>query len=325
MDLFEVAVLDELPIADALGDGEQLVRVVAAQHRVEPHAVADQVETVHGVGVATVELQVQRDRQLRPVADLATHRLGHQTMSQIQMMHGREGTGTKAQTGCVLGGAVAQVGGAPRLVQRGVGFDAVAQTVSHDARIVGQFVGGVAVEPTVPIAEVLRQIPVVERDRGLDALVEQRVDHALVVVKALLVDRAVLGRHHTRHGHRQTVGVHAQIGEQIDVLLPQMVGITGHITGIAVHGFAGRVGERVPNRWRAAALGGAAFDLIRGRGRTKLESFGKCHGHIAPLSGHHRCGGLPSTAREYGLYVGLSPCPRYAGLAYLGSLGNSVP
>ncbi|BAJ69552.1 hypothetical protein BLIJ_1973 [Bifidobacterium longum subsp. infantis ATCC 15697 = JCM 1222 = DSM 20088] len=43
------------------------------------------------------------------------------------------------------------------------------------------------------------------------------------------------------------------------------------------------------------------------------------------MSGHHRCGGLPSTAREYGLYVGLSPCPRYAGLAYLGSLGNSVP
>ena len=244
---------------------------------------------MHGVGVATVKLKVQRDRQLRLGTDLAAHGLSHQAMGQIQMVHSREGSGAEAQTGRMFGGAVAQVGGAPWLVQGGIGLDAVAQAVGHDLGVIGQLVGGVAVQPTVLVAEVLRQIPMVQRDRGLDALGQQCVDHALVIIKAFLVDRAVFGRHHARHGHGQAVGVHAEVGKQIDVLVPQMVGVTGHITGVAVHGFAGRVGERVPNRWRAAALGGAAFDLIRGRGRTKLESFGKYHGHIAPLSGHHRC------------------------------------
>ena len=271
MDELEVSGLDEVPVADALGDGEQFVRVTAAQHRVEESAVGDQVEAMAGVGVATVELQIQRDRTLGLVPHFGADGLRHQTMRQIQVVDRREGAGTEAQARRVLLGSVAQVGRTPRLVQRGPGVDAVAEALGHDTRVVGERIGGSAVQPAALVAEVLRQIPVVQRHDRLDAGLQQGVHDAFVEVEAFFVGHAIRRRYDAGHGDREAVGVHAEVLEQREVLAPTMVGIGGHIAGVAGDGGSRRMAEGVPDGGATAILGHRAFDLIGRCGRAECE------------------------------------------------------
>ena len=98
MNLLKIARLHETPIADALGDGEQLVGVTAAQHRIKERTVGNQIETVAGVGVAAIQRKIQCDRTLGALPQLGTHGLNHQTMCEVQVMHRRECARAETQT-----------------------------------------------------------------------------------------------------------------------------------------------------------------------------------------------------------------------------------
>ena len=71
--------------------------------------------------------------------------------------------------------------------------------------------------PAAGVLERLRQIPVVERDEGLDAGLEQPVDEPVVEVEAGGVDLPAPGREDARPGDREAVGAEAEPLHQLDV------------------------------------------------------------------------------------------------------------
>ena len=212
VDQREVAVADEVPVADALRNREELLRVAPAQHRVEERAVRDQVEAVHGVRVTAADLQIARDRKLWLAARLGAHGLAHEAMREVDVVHGAERERAGAQAGSLLGAAVAQVRGAPRLVERRVRVHAVTQALGHDAGVIGDPVRRLALEPAALTAvfrrHVLRQVPVVERHDRRDAVFEQAVDDPAVEIEAFLVRLAVRRGDDARDADRESVGVH---------------------------------------------------------------------------------------------------------------------
>ena len=274
--------MHEVPIADSLGDCEQLVRVVAAQHRIEEHAVGNEIHAVHGICITAVHLQIQRHREIRLRSGLGTHCLAHQTMCQIQVMGGAERERAGAQARRMLGAAVAQVRRAPRFVERGVGVHTVAKALGHNAGILRHAERGLTVQPAIPVRiliQILRQIPMVERHNRVDAVFEQLVDNALVEIEALLVRLAVRGGNDARHANREPVCVHAEIAHELEIVLPAVVEIVGLVSGVAIQHAARGVREHIPDRRRAAVFVHRAFDLVGGSRGAELEALRERHRH----------------------------------------------
>lgn len=186
-------------------------------------------------------------------------------------MHRRKCTRAETQARRMLLCTIAQIRGAPRFVQRGPRVDTVAEAIGYHRSVVGQRVCGFAIQPTAFIAQILRQIPMVERYDRLDAALQQCVDDALVEVEAPVVDDAVGRWHDARHGDRKTVGVNAEILEQRQILAPTVIRVRCHITGIASQRGARGMAERVPNRGAATILVRRTLNLIRRRSRTKYK------------------------------------------------------
>jgi hypothetical protein len=69
-------------------------------------------------------------------------------------------------------------------------LDAIPQATRHHSRVVGEFVGDVALEPAAVILQRLRQVPVVEAQPRRDATGHQTVDEAVVEIEAALLDEA---------------------------------------------------------------------------------------------------------------------------------------
>ncbi len=181
---------------------------------------------------------------------------------------------------------MADPGRAQRLVQGGPHLDAVPEPLGDDTGVRGERERGVALRPAAPVLEHLRQVPVVEGDGGSDAGREQRVDQPVVEVEPLGVDSARAARHHARPGHRQPVGVGAQPAHQLDVLLPAVVVVAGHVAVVPACDLAGGVRVGVPDGGRAAVLGGGPLDLVRRGGRAPQEVAGEgaeVDGHGGPF------------------------------------------
>ena len=79
--------------------------------------------------------------------------------------------------------------------------DAVAEPRGDDLGVLGERVDRLARGPAAAVLERLRQVPVVERDEGLDAVREQLVDEPVVEVEA--------GRVHARRGPSGRIRGHA--------------------------------------------------------------------------------------------------------------------
>jgi hypothetical protein len=69
-------------------------------------------------------------------------------------------------------------------------LDAVAEALRHDARVIGEFVGDIALEPAALVLQRLRQIPVVEAKPWRDAAGDEAVDQTVVEIKAAMLNRA---------------------------------------------------------------------------------------------------------------------------------------
>src|SRR6185312_14825481 len=138
--------------------------------------------------------------------------------------------------------------------------------------VLDEGVDGLAGGPAAGVLERLRQIPVVERDEGLDAGFEEPVGEPVVEVEAGHVDVPAAGREHARPGDREAVGAEAEPLHELDVARPAVVVIAGHGTVAAVGDGAGTRGEAVPDRLAAALDGGGAFDLVGGGGGSPEEA-----------------------------------------------------
>lgn len=123
---------------------------------------------------------------------------------------------------------------------------------------------GAIQEPAVALVKRVGEIPVVQRDEGLDPSVEEVIDEAPIEVKPLLVDGVLASaeRDDARPGEREAVRRRADGLEERDVLARTVVRIAGYGATAAVGNLARDRAERVPDRGPAAVLVDGAFDLV---------------------------------------------------------------
>ena len=171
--------------------------------------------------------------------------------------------------------AVAQLDEGADLVQGEEVADPVAELRGDEARIGGEGLHRLARFPAAAILQGLRQVPVIERGEGHDAVGQQFVDQPVVEGQALGVGRPAPLREQARPGDREAVGRHAQRLHQRHVLLVEVIVIVGDVGVGAVADLAGQPGKRVPDGGAAAVLLRGALDLIGRCGRSPAEAFGK--------------------------------------------------
>ncbi len=218
--------------------------------------------------------QVEDDAQLRAAARRA-QRLQRQAVTEQQVVR---------HLGC--GGAallarredaplVAHRRDDPGLVVGGDRGEPIAQPRVHAERVVDEAAHGVALGPAAALLQGLGQVPVVQRQVGLDAARQQAIHQALVEAEAARVPGAVPLGLHTRPRHREAVGIDAERGDQVEVVLQAVVVVAGDSAVAAVGDGARLAAEAVPDR-RPLAVGlGRAFDLERAGGHTPDEVVGK--------------------------------------------------
>ena len=160
-------------------------------------------------------------------------------------------------------------------------FHAVAQALGHVTRIVPERLRGVAGLPAADtVLQRLRQIPVIQRRVGFDAVLQELIDQPVVEIEPLGIRRTAAFRKHPRPGDRKPVGLDAEIPDQADVFLVAMVMIVGAVGVAAILDLARRMRESVPDRTAAAVLIDGAFDLIGRRGGAPDKILRKRRGRV---------------------------------------------
>ena len=197
---------------------------------------------------------------------MGAQRVDGRAMRQVHVMGGLAESAAIGQPGRMPGHAVTEQGEDRWLVEGREAPHAIAVARGDQRSIVGEPSGDVAVEPSAPVLERLRQVPVIQAEPGFDAGRQQPVDQAIVEGEAGLVHRPASRRHDARPGDGEPVGLHADPAHQRNVLGEAMVVVAGDIAGIAIGDAAGNPAIAVPDAGAPPVGRGGAFDLIaRGR------------------------------------------------------------
>ncbi len=168
---------------------------------------------------------------------------------------------------------IAAIGHHPRLVERGPELHPVVQRPDNMGGIVREPAGNVAVEPAAPVVQRGGEVPVVQRDHRLDAVLQQPVHQPVVEGQACRIGRPPAGREEPAPGNAEAIGVEAQLRHQRDIALGQTVVIAGHVARLAVGRPARRMGKTVPDTGAGPVGQRRAFNLIGG-GRGAPEKPG---------------------------------------------------
>src|SRR5215216_8008462 len=111
----------------------------------------------------------------------------------------------------------------------------------------------------------------IEREHRFYGALSQAVDKPAVEVEAVLVGlTAPLGLD-AGPGHGEAVGLHPELGHQVEVFFQAVVLVAGYITRVAVTDLTWSVAERVPDRRAAAVFVYRAFDLVGRHSRAPQE------------------------------------------------------
>lgn len=276
-DGFGIAVVD--PVGQPAGGGQHVLRIAAAQHRVEEEPVVDAVELAGrfavGRGVAVRdgrgEVQGQRELVLRP-----GERARRQAVREQQVVGRDERRVVVLDARGVHAAAVAEERGAERLVDRRPVAHAVAECAVDDRRVVGEPGSRVTLRPAAGVLQGLRQVPVVERQHRRDTVAQHLVDQPVVEGEPGRGRRPAV-RLHPRPRDGEPVGVESQVGQQADVLGVAVVVVAGDSTGRAVEHLASGRREGVPDGRSAAAFGDAALHLVGRRRRAPEKACREGH------------------------------------------------
>ena len=177
--------------------------------------------------------------------------------------------------GCAAAGAVAVIDEGVELVGGHPVGDAVGELADGVVGVVSEGVAGGAVGPATFVFEGLGEIPVEEGAIGLDAGFVEGVEEALVEVEAFGVGRAGTLREDAGPCDGEAETFDAEALHEGDVFFVTVVEVVGDVGGLALKGFAGSMGEGVPDGGAAAVFVDSAFDLIAGSGCAPEEVLGE--------------------------------------------------
>ena len=163
----------------------------------------------------------------------------------------------------------------PRLVERHPARHAIVEGAEAGARVLGEPVRDVAIEPAAARVERLGEIPVVERDHWRDVLGEERVDRACRRRRARGVDLARALWEDSSPVDAEAVRREPELGHQVDIGGVAVVVIGGDVARVVVDDVARDVAEVLPDARPRAVRERRPFDLIRRRGGAPQESLGK--------------------------------------------------
>ena len=262
-------------------------RIRALEQRIEKDAVPERVIALGGKAICFALRRRPKRRQVEYSAEAKVGALGAQglhraALRQILVMGRRQHVRQAGHTRRMAADAIAEQRMDVGLVEHRPVLDAVAQPPGDDPRIVGEFAGDVAVDPTAAILQCLRQIPMVEAKPGGDAACDQSVDKPIVKIEAAVFDRAGAGRQNARPRRREPVGIKAAARQPFDVLDPAVIVVARDIAGVACLHPPGRMRINVPDALAAAVFLDRALDLIA-RGRcTPDEIRGKLLSSATP-------------------------------------------
>src|SRR5665647_83885 len=270
-DHIEIAVPAVVGQAEVGGVRQDVLRVLAAEQRIEEHPVPLAVHPAGGVdvvrvlrigGVGDVEVEADPDRCAgRPGPQL---RRSH-AVREEQVMGRSDGRAAVAAARRMLAVAVPEERRAPGLVERRPAVHAVAEDVVHAQCVVDEPVGGLPVGPAAALLECLGEIPVVEGRPRLHAVVQQLVDQPGVEVQPGPVDATAV-RPDPGPGGGEPVGAEFELPHQPDVLRVAEVVVAGDLAVVVVQHGAGDAAEGIPDGVPTTLEVRGALDL-EGRGR----------------------------------------------------------
>ena len=244
---------------------ENLFRIASPECRLLEPAVVDAVEQIcfFGRQIRSVdrngEFLVQHTSEV--LLTMAPHHLDGPAMRQLHVMHRPGGGGKVAQARGMMPPVMAEEGNAPGLVDRGDAGKPVAKMADYKVGIVGEPAGYIAVLPAAVIGVALRQVPVIERRKGLKAALEHRIQQPVIESQPLGIHLAVRRRQKAWPGKGKTVGTEAAAGDEVEILFIAVIVVARRRAVAAVRYRARPLCKAVPVRGTASAIRGA-FDLV---------------------------------------------------------------
>jgi len=213
---------------------------------------------------------VARGQHRLPVVDGAEQGRGDQraqhvdrcAVPQVDVMDRPQQQRRIGDTGCVTAQRISEQGEHRGLVEGRKPVDPIAVAPRHQGGVIGKPAGAVTNGPAAEIVEILRQIPVIQAEPGLDSRRQQRVDEAVIECQPRLVGVTAAVRQDARPGDRKPIGVDAEIAHQRNVLGPTMVMIAGGVAGIAVGDAPDLAAKGVPDAGASTVFTHGAFDLV---------------------------------------------------------------
>ena len=189
--------------------------------------------------------EVERDADLA-LGSLGPHRVHRQAVAEQQVVGGVRRRRGSVPARCVLARGVPEERRAPRLVEGGPVPDPVAERVVHDARRTRRTGSRVPGRPAAGVLERLRQIPVVQREPGRDAGLEQLVHQASVEVQPGRVGRAGARRAGPAARPPRTGTRSGRARPSAHVVAVAVVVVAGDVAGVAVERPARARGRTCP-------------------------------------------------------------------------------
>ena len=156
-------------------------------------------------------------------------------------------------------------------------FYTVSEGLVADTGVTLKGKGAVPALPAIVLLnQCVRQVKMIQSYEGLDALFKQVVDHTVIEIDALLVHLAISVRNNASPGEGETVCFHTHLLHQVDIFLPVVIEIAGHLTVRLLIGTFKRIIVCYGHAF--AIFVPAAFDLKCRGGSAPEKIFRKiCH------------------------------------------------
>ena len=203
-------------------------------------------------------------------------RIGRKAVGVDRIVPGRKHRAViQTEAWCVYTAAVAQPHAALRLIEGKIVPHPPLKVRGHRGGIPGEGFCRIIIQPATLVLQGLRQIPVVERDIGLDPCRKQCIDQPVIPCKTCRIDWSRALREDARPGNREPVRLQVHLFQQCNILCPAMVAVAGDVPGIAVPCFARHMAEGIPDGQSPTILLHCALDLIGCGCRAPDEIFRK--------------------------------------------------